>query len=206
MREYLRRLTAPKRSLLLRALMQRLTKDKKIIDELALLDLAIQAYGTESAQLEECRFIKAKQNLIFLGHPGTGKTHLATALGMQACTLGKKVLFKRMAALVEELTAAHEGGTLARFKRRYEACDLVIIDEWGYLPTNVTGTRLLFDLIADCYEKRSVILTTNLPIAEWNKIFCDEQLLMAIIDRLAHHGYLIKHTGESYRLLHSLIK
>lgn len=162
--------------------------------------------GLDYTQLTECRFIEDKQNLILLGHPGTGKTHLANALGMQACILGHKVLFKRMAALVEELTAAYEGGRLAKLKRRYESCDLLIIDEWGYLPTNVTGTRLLFDLIADCYEKRSVILTTNLPIPEWNKIFSDERLLMAMIDRLAHHGYLVKHTGESYRLTHSLMK
>lgn len=163
-------------------------------------------HGLEYSRLTECRFIEAKQNLILLGHPGTGKTHLATALGMQACTLGHKVLFKRMAALVEELTAAYEGGTMPKTKRRFENCDLLVIDEWGYLPTNVTGTRLLFELIADCYEKRSVILTTNLPIPEWNKIFSDERLLMAMIDRLAHHSYLIKHTGESYRLTHSLMK
>ena len=76
----------------------------------------------------------------------------------------------------------------------------------GDLPTNVTGTRLPFDVIADCYERRSLILTTNLPLPEWNKIFSDERLLMAMIDRLAHHGYLVKHTGESYRLTHSLMK
>lgn len=158
------------------------------------------------AWLTQCRFIEAKQNLILLGHPGTGKTHFATALGLQACRLGYKALFKRMAVLVEELSSAHETGQLPRLKRRFEKCDLLVIDEWGYLPTNVTGTRLLFELIADCYERRSLILTTNMPIPEWNKIFCDERLLMAMIDRLAHHGYLIKHMGESYRLSHSLMK
>ena len=162
--------------------------------------------GLELSWLTECRFVEAKQNLILLGHPGTGKTHFATAIGLQACACGYKVLFKRMAALVEELTAAHEAGQLSKLKRRLESCDLLVIDEWGYLPTNVTGTRLLFELIANCYEQRSIVLTTNMPIPEWNKIFSDERLLMAMIDRLAHHSYLVRHTGESYRLTHSLMK
>ena len=163
-------------------------------------------HGLELSWLTECRFVEAKQNLILLGHPGTGKTHFATALGLEACARGYKVLFKRMAVLVEELTAAFEAGQLAKLKRRLEMSDLLVIDEWGYLPTNVTGTRLLFELIADCYERRSLVLTTNMPIPEWNKIFSDERLLMAMIDRLAHHSYLVKHAGESYRLTHSLMK
>lgn len=160
----------------------------------------------ELSWFTECHFIEARQNLILLGHPGTGKTHFATALGMEACARGYKASMKRMAWFVEELTAAHEAGELAKLKRRLELLDLLVIDEWGYLPTNVTGTRLLFDVIADCYERRSLILTTNLPFSEWNKIFCDERLLMAMIDRLAHHGYLVKHVGDSYRLTHSLMK
>ena len=154
----------------------------------------------------ECKFINSRQNLILLGNPGTGKTHLATAIGLEACNRGYKVLFRRMAQLVEALSAAHASGDLERLKRRVTMVDLLIIDEWGYLPTNVDGTRLLFELIADCYERRSVILTTNLPIQEWNRIFGDERLLIAMIDRLVHHGYLIKHTGESYRLTHSLMR
>ena len=154
----------------------------------------------------ECKFIDNRQNLILLGNPGTGKTHLATAIGLEACSRGYKVLFRRMAQLVEALSAAYASGDLERLKNRVSMTDLLIIDEWGYLPTNVDGTRLLFDLIANCYEKRSVILTTNLPIQEWNRIFSDERLLIAMIDRLVHHGYLIKHTGESYRLTHSLMR
>lgn len=153
----------------------------------------------------ECHFIGAKQNLILQGAPGTGKTHLATGLGLQACKQGYQCQMKRMATLVEELTAAYEGKELAAYRRRLQRADLLIIDEWGYLPTTIIGTRLLFDVIADCYERRSLILTTNMPVAEWNKIFCDENLLMAIIDRIVHHGYLIKHTGGSYRLSHSLM-
>lgn len=154
----------------------------------------------------ECRFINAKQNLMLLGNPGTGKTHFATALGMEACARGYKVGMKRMAMLVEELTLAWEKLELPKLKRRLAQLDLLIIDEWGYLPTSLTGTRLLFELISDCYEHRSVVLTTNLPLAEWNKIFRDERLLVAMIDRLAHHGYLVKHTGASYRLAHSLMR
>ena len=106
---------------------------------------------------------------------------------------------------VEELTAACEAKELTAYKHRLEMADVLIIDEWGYLPITVTGTRLLFDIIADCYECRSVILTANMPVAEWNKIFCDERLLMDIIDRIVHHGYLMRYTGDNYRLTHSLM-
>ena len=99
----------------------------------------------------ECRFIDAKQNLMLLGNPGTGKTHFATALGMEACARGYKVGMKRMAMLVEELTLAWEKLELPKLKRRLAQLDLLIIDEWGYLPTSLTGTRLLFELISDCY-------------------------------------------------------
>lgn len=153
-----------------------------------------------------CSFIEERQNLILLGNPGTGKTHFAAALGTEACKCGYKPIFKRMANFVEELSVAHEDNTMKALMRKIESADLLILDEWGYLPTNVTGTRLLFDVINDCYEKRSVILTTNLPLAEWNRIFGDERLLVAIMDRLTHHGHLIKHSGESYRLTHSLMR
>lgn len=162
--------------------------------------------GQDLSWFSECQFIEAKQNLVLLGHPGTGKTHFASALGLEACARGYKVSFKRLASLVEELTFAHEAGELSKLKHKLSQLDLLIIDEWGYLPTNISGTRLLFDVISDCYERRSVILTTNMPVPEWNKIFSDERLLMAMIDRLAHHTYLIKHVGDSYRLKHSLMK
>lgn len=161
--------------------------------------------GVELSWFTDCHFIEAQQNLILLGNPGTGKTHLACALGAQACSKGHKVSFRRLSSLVAELESAFEAGDLKKVMRRYGQLDLLILDEWGYLPTNVTGTRLLFDLIADSYERRSVLLTTNLPMPEWNRIFCDERLVLAMIDRLAHHGYLVKHTGESYRITHSLM-
>ncbi len=161
--------------------------------------------GLTMSWLSKCSFIESKQNLVLLGLPGTGKTHLAAALGAQACDQGYKVSFKRMSAFMEELTVAYEAGEFAKLKRKLEQVDLLILDEWGYLPTNVTGTRLLFDVISDCYERRSIILTTNLPLPEWNRIFSEERMLMAMIDRIVHHCYLIKHTGESYRMTHSLM-
>ena len=156
--------------------------------------------------LKSCQFIKEKQNLILLGNPGTGKTHLATALGVKACEMGLKPCYRRTSKFIEELTRYHENNRMAEFWRRFDGKDLLILDEWGYVPVHLNGTRLLFDVIADCYEKRSVILTTNLPVQEWNKTFNDERLILAMIDRLAHHGLIIKHTGESYRLKHALMR
>lgn len=163
--------------------------------------------GMALSWFTECHFVEQKQNLILLGNPGTGKTHFATALGMEACSRGYKTCFWRMARLVNELTASQDDKSAYNaLRRRLNDASLLIIDEWGYLPTNVNGTRLLFELISDSYEKRSVVITTNLPMAEWKRIFCDERLLFAIMDRLIHHGYLIKHTGDSYRLSHSLMR
>lgn len=148
-------------------------------------------------------FLEAKQNLILMGNPGTGKTHLATALGIAACMNGRQVLYRRTTRFIEELTRAFETGQYERFKEKLDRLDLLILDEWGYIPVHTNGTRLLFDVISDCYEKRSVILTTNLPLPEWNRIFGDERLLSAMVDRLMHHGIVIRHMGESYRLKES---
>ena len=116
-------------------------------------------------------------------------------------------MFRRMANLIEELQTAHDNHAWPRYRRRIEQCDLLIIDEWGYLPTNVDGTRLLFEVIADCYEQRSIIVTTNLPFVEWNRIFSDERLLLAIMDpHRPPWGICSKHTDQSYRLRHSLMK
>ena len=141
------------------------------------------------------RFFEGKQNLLLLGSPGTGKTHLATALGLKACEQGYQVKFFRVADLVGLLEEALKQGNLTRIKKQIEACDLLILDELGYV---------LFHIIADCYEQKSVIVTSNLEFGQWNRIFGDNRLTSALVDRLVHHAHIIAFTGESYRLRNAL--
>lgn len=153
--------------------------------------------------LQNGTFIEKKENLILYGSVGTGKTHLATALGVEACNQGKHVRFFRTAALVNELIEAKNEGNLNRFIRQLEKTDLLICDEWGYIPLSHEGAQLLFQVIAGCYEKRSVVITTNIEFSKWNSIFYDERLTSAIIDRLIYHSHLLVFTGPSYRIENS---
>lgn len=155
-------------------------------------------------QICDLQFLTEKQNLLLLGSPGTGKTHLATALGLKSCELGHEVRFFRVADLVAQLEEALKQGTLSRLKKQIEACDLLILDELGYVPFQKQGAELLFHIIADCYEQKSVIVTSNLEFGQWNRIFGDNRLTSALVDRLVHHAHIIAFTGESYRLRHAL--
>jgi len=156
--------------------------------------------------LKQLSFLDNKQNLILYGNVGTGKTHLATALGVSACKKGKRVRFFRTTALVNELLDAKKGGTLNKLLKSFSKLDLLICDEWGYVPLDRDGSRLLFQVISDCYEQRSVIITTNLEFSRWVTIFYDEQMTAAMIDRLVHHSYLLVFDGESWRMQNSLIR
>ncbi|MGB4618409.1 MAG: IS21-like element helper ATPase IstB [Dethiobacteria bacterium] len=156
--------------------------------------------------LKEADFIDEKKNLIFYGNVGTGKTHLATAIGIEACNRGKVVRFFRTAALVNQLSDAQKKGELNRFLKQLSKADLLICDEWGYVPLDRDGSKLLFQVISDCYEQRSVIITTNLEFSKWVNIFYDEQMTAAMIDRLVHHSYLLLFDGQSYRIKNSLMK
>jgi DNA replication protein DnaC len=156
--------------------------------------------------LDPSGLISRRENLILYGPVGTGKTHLATAIGVAACNQSKRVKFYRTAALVNELIDAKSSGNLNRFLKQLEKTDLLICDEWGFIPLDRQGAQLLFQVIAGCYEKRSVIITTNLEFGKWNGIFYDEKLTTAIIDRLVHHSHLLVFTGKSYRLEHSSIR
>jgi DNA replication protein DnaC len=160
-----------------------------------------QAISIEDIKAVKC--VEQKENLILYGSVGAGKSHLATAIGVEACNQGKRVKFYRTAALVNQLTDAKINGDLKRFFRQIEKCDLLICDEWGYVPFEKNGAQLLFQVISECYEKRSVIITTNLEFSKWNGIFYDEKMTNAIIDRLIHHSHLLVFTGPSYRLKHS---
>lgn len=157
-------------------------------------------------ELKTGAFIDRLENLILYGPVGTGKSHMATAIGVAACSRGMKAKFYRTAALVNNLSEAKAKGELKRFMKQLEKTDLLICDEWGYVPFEKEGSQLLFQVISECYEKRSVIITTNLEFSKWNGIFYDEKLTSAIIDRLVHHSHLLVFQGQSYRLTHSTMK
>ena len=159
--------------------------------------------GVSPQSLKTCDFVRDKQNLIHYGRPGTGKTHLATALGVEACRAGYKVLYYKTSRLVNLLIDARKNNEEVKFWKKLSQADVLILDEWGYIPFERTGTQLLFEAISECYEKRSVIITTNLPFDEWNTIFYDQKLTTAILYRLVHHGILLMHDGPSYRVQHS---
>lgn len=163
---------------------------------------------SQSISIEEIKtasFVDKKDNLILYGPVGTGKSHLATAIGIEACNRGKKVKFFRTAALVNQLIDAKKNEDLKRFLKQIGNTDLLICDEWGYIPFEKEGSRILFQVISECYEKRSLIVTTNLEFSKWNGIFFDEKLTSAIIDRIVHHGHLLIFNGCSYRLKNSSI-
>lgn len=145
-------------------------------------------------------FIETRRNLIFSGPPGVGKSHILSALGLAMCTRGHRVLFSTAAALLMKLIAAKRNGTLERQYRSLDRIDLLLIDELGYVPFEREATDLLFQLISQRYERRSIALTTNLPFEKWTQVFPDEMTATAVIDRLVHHGSVFAFTGQSHRL------
>jgi DNA replication protein DnaC len=158
------------------------------------------------SQLTSCDFITQKTNLVCFGPVGTGKTHLAIALGVRSCEMGLKVKFFTVTELVLKLAEARKNGTLERLIAELKRLDLLILDEWGYVPVDKEGSQLLFRIISDSYESKSLILTTNLEFSKWGGIFTDQQMAAAMIDRLVHHGHLLLFEGQSYRMKHALMK
>ena len=157
-------------------------------------------------QLTSLDFIQSRQNVVCIGAPGTGKTHLATALGYKACQEGIETRFWRVSDLVIELEKAWKENQLERFKKKFNRVQLIILDEMGYVPFNKNGSELLFQLISDWYETKSIIITSNLEFSSWNKVFIDPRLTSALVDRLIHHAHILTFTGESYRLKNAISK
>ncbi|MEX3505757.1 IS21-like element helper ATPase IstB [Corynebacterium sp. LK2510] len=160
-------------------------------------------YGRD--QLRALEFIDTGGDLVFYGDVGTGKTHLACALVAQACQAGIPARFFTTASLVAHLRRAKEADRLDKELAGLARNKLLVIDEFGYLPIDTDGARLLFQVIADAYEKRSLILTTNLAFSKWGAVFGDDHMAAAVIDRIVHHGRLLHFTGESYRVKHALM-
>ena len=150
-------------------------------------------------------FIQNKQNLIMYGNPGTGKTHLATAIGHAACKNDLKVGFFRTAGLVNKLLEAKRRNEFEKFLKKLAGLDLIIADEWGYVPLDREGSQLLFHVISECYESKSLIITTNLEFSHWINIFYDKDMTTAMVDRLVHHSHLLIFDGDSWRVKNSLI-
>jgi DNA replication protein DnaC len=154
-------------------------------------------------ELSRGEWIGRRGNVCLIGSPGTGKTHLATALGRSACRRGKRVRSVTAAALVNQLEAAQKAYQLERMLAQPDRVDLLICDEVGYLSFGRSGAELLFQVLAERYERRSVLVTSNLGLSEWKEVFVEERLTAALLDRLTHHCEIVAMNGESYRFRQS---
>lgn len=149
-------------------------------------------------------YLKENRNVIFMGKSGTGKTHLATALGIQACGQGVRTRFVSACALVNELIEARDEKVLSRVIKRYYRYGLIIIDELGYVPFTKEGAELLFQVLAERHERKPVIITTNLGFGDWTQVFGEATLTAALLDRVTHNAHIINFSWESYRLRETL--
>ena len=150
-------------------------------------------------------FVPRRENLILYGNVGAGKTHLAIACGVAACNAGYRTRFWRTAtlvnALVNALVEAKAAGCLGMIMKQFEKLDLLICDEWGYVPLDSDGTKLLFRVVSECCERKSLVITTNLEFARWNDIFADAKITAALLDRIIHHSHLLDFTNRDSRRL-----
>lgn len=155
-------------------------------------------------ELSRGGYIQGKENIIFIGSYGTGKTHLAISLGIYACRQGKRVRFYTAANLSNHLLEAQSQLRLSKLEAALARYDLIILDELGFIPFSKENAEALFSFCAARYERGSLIITTNLEFARWKEIFGDEALTGALLDRLTHHGHIIEMNGDSYRFKESL--
>jgi DNA replication protein DnaC len=155
-------------------------------------------------ELGRGEWLAERYNCCLIGNSGTGKTHVATALGLAACRQGRRVRFFTAAALVSNLEQAQKQYRLDRLLKQLDKTDLLICDELGYLSFSRPGAELLFQVFADRYERRSLLLTSNLPFSEWTQIFQGERMTAALLDRLTHRCHIFEMNGESYRFRESM--
>jgi DNA replication protein DnaC len=151
-------------------------------------------------ELARCEFIDRHESVILVGNPGTGKTHVASGIALAACQRGKKVRFYRVTELLTQLLEAREDKALGRLRGQLARLELLVLDEFGYVPASQVGAELLFDIISMAYEKTSILVTTNLPFERWTEVLGNERLVGATLDRLTHRCHVLEAGGESYRL------
>ena len=151
-------------------------------------------------ELMRSGYIDSRENVLLVGNPGAGKTHIATGLGIEACGVGQRVRFWRVTELITQMMEAREEHALMRLKKQLAKLDLLILDELGYVPTSKVGSELLFEVIRTAYERHSVMITTNLPFERWVEVLGSERLTGAVLDRLTHRCHIIECNGASYRL------
>lgn len=150
------------------------------------------------------QYLNNGENVVFIGGQGTGKTHLSIALGMQACSQGKRVKFFTAADLAHQLIEARDEKELVRLQNQLAKCELLIIDELGRIEGTKDGANLLFQVLGSRYERSSTIITTNLDFGDWSSVFITKNLTAAVLDRLNHRCHLIEANGESYRFKQSM--
>ncbi|HEY7212377.1 MAG TPA: IS21-like element helper ATPase IstB [Bryobacteraceae bacterium] len=154
-------------------------------------------------ELARGEFIERRECVLALGNSGTGKTHIALAIGLAACQKGYRVRFTTAASLVHELMEARDEKRLLRFQKHLAGFELLIVDELGFVPLSKTGAEMLFEIFSQRYERSATMVTSNLPFNEWTEILGSERLTGALLDRLTHHVHILEMNGESYRLKES---
>lgn len=151
-------------------------------------------------QLASCDFIHRRENVVMIGNPGTGKTHLMIALGLKACSDGYSVIFRNATTMAAELREAKDGYQLRKLEKTIANADLLLLDELSYASFNREESELLFKVIAERSERASTIITTNLEFSRWPELFTNETLVAALVDRLTYHSHVLNMNGDSYRL------
>lgn len=176
----------------------------KTVEEFDFTQVALPD-GYTKDDLMSLEFVRCAQDFVFFGKTGRGKTHLAVALGIMCVNRGMGVKFFSTAELVRQLLDAARSNTLENLFKEIRKSDVVILDEFGYIPLDIDGARLLFQVISECYETRTMILTTNIEFSKWGTLFADEKLAAAAVDRIVHHGRLVEFNGPSRRMDNSLM-